>query len=67
MGGISGQAVTAFQGLFSRAFWLGYFLPVAIFASLNILMARLSLLKPLSSIKILSRANGRWRALGRQA
>ena len=34
---IKGQAIAAFEGFFSRGFWFGSFLPVAMFAALNAL------------------------------
>jgi hypothetical protein len=37
--GLFGQALTAFQGFFTRGFWFGSFLPVAIFAALNLSLA----------------------------
>jgi hypothetical protein len=37
--GIFGQVFSAFQSLLSRAFWFGSFLPVALFAALNLLLA----------------------------
>jgi hypothetical protein len=39
MPGIFGQVFTAFQSLLSRAFWFGSFLPVALFAALNLMLA----------------------------
>jgi hypothetical protein len=39
MGALFGQAIAAFQGFFSRGFWFGAFLPVAIIGALNVLLA----------------------------
>ena len=39
MPGIFGQVFSAFQSLLSRAFWFGSFLPVALFAALNLMLA----------------------------
>jgi hypothetical protein len=38
MPGIFGQVFSAFQSLLSRAFWFGSFLPVAMFAALNLML-----------------------------
>ena len=38
MPGIFGQIVSAFQGILSRGFWFGSFLPVAVFAALNVIL-----------------------------
>jgi hypothetical protein len=39
MAGLFGQALAAFQGFFSRGFWFGSFLPVAMFAAVNLILA----------------------------
>ena len=42
MAGLFGQAIAAFQGFFSRGFWFGSFLPVAMFAAVNLVLAWLA-------------------------
>jgi hypothetical protein len=42
MDGLFTQALAAFQGFFSRGFWFGSFLPVAMFAAVNLFLAWLS-------------------------
>lgn len=42
MAGLFGQAIAAFQGFFSRGFWFGSFLPVAMFAAVNLFLAWLA-------------------------
>jgi hypothetical protein len=37
--GIFGQVLSAFKGILSNAFWFGAFLPVAVFAAINLLLA----------------------------
>jgi hypothetical protein len=37
--GIFGQVLSAFKGILSNAFWFGAFLPVAVFAAVNLLLA----------------------------
>jgi hypothetical protein len=39
MPGIFGQVLSAFKGILSGAFWFGAFLPVAVFAAVNLLLA----------------------------
>jgi hypothetical protein len=39
MAGIFGQVLSAFKGILSSAFWFGAFLPVAVFAAVNLLLA----------------------------
>jgi hypothetical protein len=39
MSGIFGQVLSAFKGILSNAFWFGAFLPVAVFAAINLLLA----------------------------
>src|SRR3954447_10077139 len=42
MAGLFGNAIAAFQGFFSRGFWFGAFLPVAMFAAVNLFLAWLA-------------------------
>ena len=42
MVGLFSQAIAAFQGFFSRGFWFGAFLPVAMFAAVNLFLAWLA-------------------------
>ena len=39
MPGIFGQVLSAFKGILSNTFWFGAFLPVAVFAAVNLLFA----------------------------
>jgi len=39
MPGIFGQVLSAFKGILSNAFWFGAFLPVVVFAAVNLLLA----------------------------
>ena len=39
MAGIFGQVLSAFKSILSSSFWFGAFLPVAVFAAVNLLLA----------------------------